>query len=275
VKRIDLHLHTTASDGASTPREVVDSARALGLAAISITDHDSVEALPAAFARSREVGLEMIPGIELSVEVDGSEVHLLGYLFDHRDPGLLQRLEDLRQSRRQRAELMLERLRSLGVDLDMPTIFPDGLPDSVGRLHIARALFQHGFVGSTQEAFARYIGNHGPAYVPKLTFSLEDALGTIRRLGGIPVLAHPGQLNRDELIPRMVELGLGGLETYYTTHTQFQVNHYTELARYYGLAITGGSDCHGTNKGRVVLGTVPVPYSVLENLYRLKGGAAK
>ena len=272
MKTVDLHIHTTYSDGASTPSEVVDLAVSLDLSAISITDHDSVEGLPEGMARAREAGIEFVPGMELSVEIGDFEVHLLGYLFDYRDPELRERLADFRAARWERAGMMLERLRGLGVDLDLARVFPDGPRGAVGRLHIARAMFLEGKVSSVQEAFSRYIGNQGPAYVPKLTFSLEEALDTIRRLGGISVLAHPGQLKKDDLIPGMVELGLGGLEAYYPSHTQFETNHYIELARHYGLAATGGSDCHGANKGRILMGAARVPYLVLEELKRIHGG---
>ncbi len=202
--------------------------------------------------------------MELSVEIDDFEVHILGYLFDYLDQEFLNSLAEFRAARRQRAELMIERLRNLGLEVDLEKYFPTALEGSVGRLHIARAMYLSGQISTIREAFSRYIGNNAPAYVPKLTFPLKEAIGTIRRLGGISVLAHPGQLKRDNIIPRMVEMGLGGLEAYYPTHSQFEINHYSELASYYGLVITGGSDCHGRNKDEVVMGKLRTPYQVLE-----------
>ncbi|HOO76613.1 MAG TPA: PHP domain-containing protein [bacterium] len=271
MKPIDLHLHTTASDGAFTVEEVLTAARDKGLAAISITDHDSVSSVPEEIRRSSAFGLEAVPGMELSIECDGFEIHLLGYLFDYRDAELLERLSGFQEARRERAELMLAKLEGMGITLELEKYFPGVSDGSIGRLHIGRAMYLSGYVSSVQEAFSRYIGNQGPVYVPKLTFSLPEAIGIIRKLGGVAVLAHPGQLRKDDLIPEMVSMGLQGLEAYYPSHSLFETNHYIELARYYGLIVTGGSDCHGPNKSRILMGEVVVPYEVLDELRELVG----
>ncbi len=264
--RADLHIHTLASDGADTAEEVLASARREGLAAISITDHDSVEAVSEAVGLAPRYGVEVVPGIEISVELDETEMHLLGYYIDYRDRELCRRLDYLRQIRARRADRMLEILAGMGFALDMEALLPGQMTGSIGRLHIAQALARAGHVRSPGEAFARYIGNSGPAYVEKQKIGIEEAMQMILRAGGAPVLAHPGQLDRDELIPDLVDLGLAGLEAYYPSHSRFTVNHYLELARHYGLLATGGSDSHGLNKDNVHIGSATAPYEVVGEL---------
>ncbi|MDP8236005.1 MAG: PHP domain-containing protein [Candidatus Erginobacter occultus] len=264
--RADLHIHTLASDGAATAEEVLAEARQAGMAAISITDHDSVDAVGEAVALAPRYGVEVVPGIEISVDVGETEMHLLGYFIDYRDPELCRRLSYFRQIRAERADRMLEILDGMGFPLDMEALLPGQMTGSIGRLHIAQALVRAGYVKSPGEAFARYIGNDGPAYVEKLKIGVEEAMEMILRTGGAPVLAHPGQFDRDELIPGLIEKGLVGLEAYYPSHSRFAVNHYLELARHYGLAATGGSDSHGLNKENVRIGSAAAPYSVVAQL---------
>ncbi len=264
--RADLHIHTLASDGADTAEEVLAEARQAGLAAISITDHDSVDAVGDAVALAPRYGVEVVPGIEISVDMGEAEMHLLGYFIDYRDPELCRRLGYFRQIRAERADRMLEILAGMGFPLDMEALLPGQMTGSIGRLHIAQALFRAGYVRSPGEAFARYIGNDGPAYVEKFKIGDEEAMEMILRAGGAPVLAHPGQFDRDELIPGLIEKGLVGLEAYYPSHSRFAVNHYLELARHYGLAATGGSDSHGLNKENVRIGSAAAPYSVVAEL---------
>jgi len=265
-RRADLHIHTLASDGADSVVEVLEEARRIGLAAVSITDHDSVAAVAEAVSLGPDYGVEVVPGIEISVELEDVEMHLLGYFIDYRDHELNARLAYLRNIRSRRADQMLSKLEAMGFTLDMEALLPGQMSGSIGRLHIAQALTRAGYVGSPAEAFSRYIGNSGPAYVPKLKIGMEEAMRMILRAGGVPVLAHPGQLGRDELIPELVELGLGGLEAYYPSHSRFAVNHYEELARHYGLLATGGSDSHGLNKENVHIGSAAAPYSVVAEL---------
>ncbi len=272
--RADLHIHTLASDGADTARQVLEESRRVGLAAISITDHDSVESVAEAVSLGPDFSLEVVPGIELSVELDGTEMHLLGYFLDYRNPELKARLAYLRDCRSRRADRMLEKLKEMGFPLDLEALLPGQLTGAVGRLHIAQALVRAGFVRTPAEAFVRYIGNSGPAYVPKVKLEVEEALGMILKSGGAPVLAHPGQLNRDELIPDLVDRGLVGLEVYYPSHSRFTVNHYEEMARHYGLLATGGSDSHGINKENVRIADATVPYGVVAQLRERAGGRA-
>lgn len=270
--RADLHIHTLASDGADSVAEVLAEARRAGLAAISITDHDSVDSVSEAVALGSGYGVDVVPGIEISVDLVDAEMHLIGYFIDHRDRELGQRLAYLRNIRSLRAGRMLEILEGMGFPLDMEALLPGQMTGAVGRLHIAQALARAGYVRSPAEAFARYIGNSCPAYVPKLKLKIEEAMEMIRRAGGAPVLAHPGQLNRDEMIPDLVDQGLVALEAYYPSHSRFTVNHYLELARHYGLLATGGSDSHGMNKENVRIGAAAAPYGVVDQLRQQAAG---
>lgn len=265
-KTADLHIHTIASDGADTVREALEEARKVNLSAISITDHDSVDALPQAALLAPEYMIEIIPGVEISVDLGDAEMHLLGYFIDYKNRALLKRLSRLQKIRAERAERMLKKLEEMGFPLDMEALLPGQMSGAIGRLHIAQGLFRAGYVKSLPEAFQRYIGNDGPAYIPKMKLTKEEALELIIRAGGVPVLAHPKQLGRDELIPELIDLGLAGLEAYYPSHSRFTTNHYVELARHYGILATGGSDCHGANKDNVAMGDVRVPYRIVEDL---------
>jgi len=261
TNRVDLHIHTTASDGQMTPFEVVQSALERHLRAISITDHDSVEAIDEAREYTGDTGLEVIPGLELGVAHQGADVHLLGYLVDHRSAGLHQALERFRRHRYRRGEKIINKLNRLGVDLRMETVVAIAGDSPLGRPHVADAMVREEYVNSYREAFARYLGYHAPAYVPRSGVSLGQAIDLIHSCGGVAVLAHPGILNRDELIPEMVELGLDGLEAYHYIHDQGTVRRYVLLAHQHGLVFTGGSDCHGSRSGgRHLLGKVAVPY---------------
>ena len=265
-KTADLHIHTIASDGADTVREALEEARKVNLSAISITDHDSVDSLPEAALLAPEYMIELIPGVELSVDLGDAEMHLLGYFIDYKNKALLKCLSRLRDIRAGRAERMLKKLEEMGFPLEMETLLPGQMSGAIGRLHIAQGLFRAGYVKSVAEAFKRYIGNNGPANIPKMKLTREEALELIIRAGGVPVMAHPKQLNRDELIPELIDLGLAGLEAYYPSHSRFTTNHYVELARHYGILATGGSDCHGANKDNVVMGDIRVPYRIVEDL---------
>lgn len=266
MKFADLHLHTVASDGALTPAGLLEAASRRGLAAVGITDHDSVDSLPAAIGLFDRYGVEVVPGVELSVEGDGVEIHLLGYYLDFQDPDFQSELCRLKNAREVRARAMLEKLEGLGFPLDLSEHLPGQMKGTVGRLHIALALQRAGYVGTVQEAFARYIGKKGPAYVPKPKLGPEKALGMILRLGGVPVLAHPGNLGRDHLIPKLVEWGLQGIEVYYPSHSPEETERYAALAKRLKLLITGGSDCHGLNKGELLMGRATVPYEAVEKL---------
>ncbi|MCM8813959.1 MAG: PHP domain-containing protein [Candidatus Omnitrophica bacterium] len=271
VRSIDLHVHTDYSDGTLSPAQVVEYSIAQGLAAIAITDHDSVEAIPPALAAAVGRSVEVIPGIELSADDQGREIHILGLLIEWRSPLLQERLAALRAARRARILEMISRLNRRGIALNADDVLQLSSGDaSLGRLHVARALCCRGIVGSIPEAFTRFIGSKGPCYVPHAAFSAQEAIALVRAVDGIPVLAHPGISLCDELISQMVVDGLRGIEIMHSEHSVQAQLRYTDIARAQGLLFSGGSDCHGTGKGAPRIGSVRVPYEYLEAMKRAK-----
>lgn len=270
MKFADLHLHTLFSDGTFTAGQIVSEAADSGLCAVSITDHDTVEAIPLALKEASQRNIEVLSGVELSVEFDGQEIHILGYLVDYRNKALLEKLEFLRKVRVERIYKITEKLKALGVSLDAQKVFAVSSIGTVGRLHVARAMLKDGIVSSIYEAFAKYIGDRGPAYVANFRFTPSEAIKIIKEAAGIPVLAHPYCLNRDDLIPVFVDMGLMGLEAYYPEHTQSMTNYYLGIAKNFNLLVTGGSDFHGDAKPDVRMGCVKVPYELVENLKKAK-----
>lgn len=265
----DLHIHTVFSDGTFTPREVVREAKKLSIGAVSITDHDSVDGIDEGMGAGQELGIEVVSGVELSAWVDDQEIHILGYLIDHQDAELAETLERLRESRKRRAKEIVSKLKDMGMSLRTEEVMEEAGLGSVGRPHIAEVLVSKGYVKDYREAFFRLIGDDCPAYVPKLELSPEEVFAIIKRAGGLAVLAHPGLKARDELIPQLAGQGLDGIEVWYG-QDETTAGHYREIAMQYGLLMTGGSDCHGAGRGGPLLGTVKVPYSVVEGLKRAK-----
>jgi 3',5'-nucleoside bisphosphate phosphatase len=246
---VDLHLHTTASDGTLTPDRLVALALQRGLRHIAVTDHDSTEGVDAALGAASGSALEVVPGVELNTDVPAGEVHVLGYYLDHHDASLQDRLSRMRASRLGRGEGMVRRLRDLGLDVTWERVQEiAGVAEggAVGRPHIARALVEGGHVATVREAFDRYIGNDGPAYVAREKLEPVEAVAIVRQAGGVPVLAHPADIpDLEALLPRLIEAGLEGLECYYGTYPEAMVQGLLERARALGLAPTGGSDFHG------------------------------
>ncbi|MDO8662032.1 MAG: PHP domain-containing protein [Candidatus Omnitrophota bacterium] len=268
----DLHLHTLFSDGTYTPEELVSQSLKAGLSAIAVVDHDTVEGVSPTIAEAKDQALEVLAGIELSAAYEDKEIHILGYLIDHQNKILLKKLESLKENRIERVHKMVEKLNNLGIDLKPESVFALSGNGTVGRLHIARALVKEGLVRSLSEVFQKYIGDNGPAYVLGFRFSPKEAIKFIKDSGGVPVLAHPYTLHNDELILEFVKLGLMGLEVYYPEHSQGMVNFYLELAKQNNLLVTGGSDCHGKAKPEVRLGSIKVPYELVEKLKAAKEG---
>jgi hypothetical protein len=256
----DLHVHTNASDGTETPAQVVLRAREIGLKAIAITDHDTLDGLVPAMQTGREISLEIIPGVELSTEYKEIEIHILGYLIDIHCREFLERLRQLRMKRKERAIKMVQKLQDLGIPITFEQVLAVSGKAAVGRPHIARALKEEGFVDSLAEAFQRYIGRGCPAYVPRFKFLPGEAVQLIIQAKGIPVFAHPGLAGADEIIPELVRAGLKGLEVYYPAHSAQQVERYLHLCAEYALLPTGGSDYHGPGLkeyGQLAAATVP------------------
>jgi len=266
----DLHIHTHFSDGTFSPEQVVAEARACDLAAISITDHDTLDGIAPAQAAAAGSGLEVIAGIELSCEIEKKDIHLLGYYVDCADDDLQKVLVKMRDVRVKRIEQMLVTLKEQGVErITLDDVLSLTRCDAVGRLHLATMLQQKGYVASIQEAFTRFIGEGCPAYVPKHKQTPHEAIELIRRVGGVAVLAHPMINNRDELIPGFVEAGLQGIEAYYPNASKTTVAFYRGLAEKYHLVATGGSDAHGDAKKSTCIGATRVGIEVVERLKEL------
>lgn len=215
--RVDLHLHTTASDGKLSPAEIVRKAVGLGLNVIAITDHDSVEGVEPAFAAAEDFpSLLVIPGVELSADIPGGEVHILGYFIDHHHQGLKRSLESLRNSRRERGRKIVAKLAQLNIDVDWQRVLELAAGASVGRPHIAQAMMERGYISSLREAFTKYIGRNGPAYVERERLTPLQAVELVLSAGGLPTLAHPADIEGlESLIPQLKQFGLVGLESYY------------------------------------------------------------
>ena len=262
----DLHLHTRFSDGTETPERVVELARAQGLSTIAITDHDNIEALTLATPIARRLGLELVPGIEMSASFEGVEVHLLGYRFDLANPALLRHLATQQARRITRVREMVERLARVGVTIDAQEVLALAGEGTVGRPHVARILLKHGYVGTLAEAFDRFIGTEGPGFIPGSTVLPEVIIRLVREAGGVPVLAHPVFLKRDELIETFVRQGLAGLEVYHSSHTPDLVRRYHAIADRLHLLKTGGSDYHGDAKEGAPIGAVKLPHRFVDAL---------
>jgi len=270
--KVDLHIHTTASDGKLTPAQVVEAAAGLGLEVISITDHDSVDGIaPALEAAKAFPKLRVIPGVEINTDIPGDEVHILGYFIDCSDRELLETLEHMRSSRQRRALKMLQKLAKLGIHIEWPRVLELAAGGVVGRPHVAQAMLERGYVSSLQEAFVRYIGRNGPAYSEREKLTPLQATALVVSAGGLPVLAHPASLDHlDDLLLRLKGAGLVGLEAYYNSYSAEATSFLLEVARRHGLIASGGSDFHGLDGGiGVALGSVDVPSEAAEQLIAL------
>ncbi len=268
--RFDLHVHTTASDGMFTPAELVALAAELGLAAVAVTDHDSVEGVPEALSAAKSLGsVCVIPGVELSAVHGGRDVHVLGYFIDHESMKLRMHLADLRAARRRRAEAIVGALRAAGyvIDLDEVLALSDG--GAVGRSHVARALVERGQADDVSDAFRRLLGRGRPFYFPKDVRTPLEVLRMVLVAGGIPVLAHPGVTGIDDLVPTLAAEGLVGIEAYHPEHDEAQQARYVTMADEMGLLATGGPDYHGPSAPNPPLGSIDMPDTVLERLYEV------
>lgn len=262
----DLHLHTYYSDGTYSPEELAGAARRQGLAAVALTDHDTAEGCARMEAACRQAQIQFIPGTELTAELEGYELHLLGYAFDPGHAAFRAELSRFQAVRQQRIHEMVARLNALDVPLRAEAVFALANCRSPGRPHVGRALVQAGLCASLDEAFDRFLKKHRPAWVPKFKISAGDAIKLIQSAGGVAVLAHPGLNRCDHLIPQLVKAGLDGLECFHTKHSTATSQYYLEVADAHGLLITGGSDCHGLSKGKPLIGTVKLPIKHVEEL---------
>lgn len=264
---IDLHIHTTASDGSETPTSVIRTAKRLGLQAIAVTDHDSVEGVEEALRAGDEEGVTVVPAFEMSSEIDGRDAHFLGYFIDWRSESLKKRLADLRQSRLVRAERIIEHLNELGVKISMYNVLDEARGGAVGRAHVARALTNLEAVASIQEAFNLYLARGRPAYVQKAVYTPREVIEIINEVGGVASIAHPGVTQIDAWMDELVSYGLDAIEVYHSDHTREQIIHYMRMAEDRGLAISGGSDSHGARSSRgETMGKLRVPAKLLDSL---------
>lgn len=270
-RQVDLHTHTFFSDGTLSPEALVALAAERQLAAIAITDHDSIEAL--ARARAAAAGLlELVPGIELSSLLDGADLHILGYFVDPENPRLMSRLARFREERRERALSIVERLAALGLGVDREEVLALAGPGVVGRPHVAQAMVRAGHVESVDEAFRRYLRADGQAFVPRPAFASEEAIALVHAAGGVSVLAHPGSQMADAVIERLAAAGLRGVEVWHPQHHPGAVRRFRALAARLSLLETGGSDFHGPDRG-AGLGALGVPASILAPLKQAAGVA--
>jgi predicted metal-dependent phosphoesterase TrpH len=260
MRVFDLHLHTTASDGSMSPAELVRYAKGKRLRVIAITDHDTIEGLREGIQEGHKEGVEVIPGVELSADAPTGTMHLLGYYIDPACSELADKLRVLQQARMERNLKMVEKLRGLGISMELAEVKEAPEHGQIGRPHFAYTMVQKGYAQNIQDAFDRYLGKGRPAYVEKFRFSPEEAMHFIRKAGGITVLAHPFTLNKpqpedlDALIGELKGKGLDGIEVYYPEHSDGQRRLYRSLAQKYELVISGGSDFHGLTKDEVDLG---------------------
>lgn len=274
-KFIDLHTHSSASDGTDSPAELVRHAARAGLTALALTDHDTISGLPEAQEEGHRLGLEVIRGCELSTRTDRGEMHILGLWLPQKATALEEHLEEVRRKRDARNVLMVEKLRALGIDISMEDVRREAHGESVGRPHMAIVLVQRGVVPDMATAFHDYLGAGAQAYVPRENMTPEEAVSLLSGLGATVSLAHPLQMKHpvswlEQWVERLLPCGLHALEAYHSEHSDSATRQCLELARRFGLAISGGSDYHGGNKPRIRLGVgyggLRVPASVLDDL---------
>lgn len=241
---VELHCHSTASDGELPPREMVERALALGLTSLALTDHDTVAGVGELIEAARETSLHIVPGVELSCHFEGKEVHLLGYYFEYRDPDFLELLERMQEERRGRVQKILSKLEALGIKLEYDEVQAQSAGGTLGRPHVAKALVARGIVSSMDLAFDLYLGNRAPAYVGRSLLSLPDGIEALRRAGGCSVLAHPGLLNDWAMVERILHLPISGVEVWHPSHNKASRKRAKKLGGRYGKVLTGGSDFH-------------------------------
>jgi 3',5'-nucleoside bisphosphate phosphatase len=263
---VDLHLHSTCSDGSSTPEEVVARAAGLGLSVISLTDHDSVSGVEAAQAAGDAAGVKVVSGSELSAKFNDQDFHILGYFLDRENEQLIEALAMYRDERRNRAERIIKRLNRLGVKVVFEQVLAKADGASIGRPHIADVLVEEGFCFSPNEAFHKYLGYGKAAYEEKYVMAPSEAVEVIHQAGGIAVIAHPGLYRADQMLPGLVEQGVDGIEVWHIKHRAEENRRYSAFADEHGLLKSGGSDCHGDGRGDAIMGKVDIPLSVYEAL---------
>ena len=262
----DLHLHTLHSDGTYTPAELVAAAVRHGLSLIALTDHDTLEGCAETAELAARAGLGFVPGTEITAEIQGRELHILGYFVDAAHPDLARELTRAQSIRQERVREMVRRLNARGVAIDPESVFELARCKAPGRPHVARALVGAGLCASLDEAFERYLKKHRPGWVPKEKIAAARAIELIHGAGGLAVMAHPGLNHDDTMIAKLARLGIDGLECFHPRHGAGAAERYEGIARELGLLVTGGSDCHGESKNRPTMGTVRIPLALVDTL---------
>ncbi len=266
---IDLHIHTNFSDGLLTPTQVVTKAKELGLKAVGIVDHDTIDGIPEAVEAGNCLGVEVVPGVELSSQYEGRDVHLIAFYFDPENPRFMDYLERFREGRYRRAAKMIRNLKEMGIRLTMDEVAEKARGKSIGRPHLAEILMEKGYVETFQEAFQRYIGYGSKAYEEKYRIHPDEAFALISEARGLSFLAHPGYNISDETIFNFIKAGLDGIEIIHPKFNENRTQHLQKLARDHGILISGGSDCHGGRGGNFYIGQYVLPYAVLVEMRRV------
>lgn len=277
MDKIDLHTHTTISDGTMTPTELIAYAKEKELKAIAITDHDGIDAIEEAIKEAEKYDIEIVPSIEFATDYNGTELHILAHYIDYKNADLLSLIKSIQYNRQNRNEKMIQKLNNLGFDVSVDELYAISKNKNiVTRAHFALLLLQKGYVETRDEAFKKYISAGCPAYVPRNLMSVYECIKLIQKFNGIPTLAHPTlyKMNMHEielLIKELSEYGLKAVEAIYPLHTKQQEGDIKAIAKKYNLKISGGTDFHGDNKPNIDLGTginhnITIPYKVLEDL---------
>jgi 3',5'-nucleoside bisphosphate phosphatase len=270
---IDLHTHSLRSDGALSPAELVKRASARGVKIQALSDHDTLAGVAEAVATGTSLGVRIIPATELNTESEWGDAHVLGYFIDPADSELEERLRWLRENRGTRIERMVEKLNALGYAVDLARVLQIAQGGALGRPHLAQALFEKGYVRTYDDAFDTLIAKDSPAYVARVGLDPFEAVALVRKHRGVPSLAHPGTvIGLDQLLPKMVAVGLAGIEAYYGEHSPEMTARCLELAREFDLVATGGSDFHGRGEHGTDLGGVFVPPETIEHLESRRPG---
>ena len=262
----DLHLHTNFSDGTYTPEHLAREARRHRLVAVALTDHDTVEGCERMKEACQVEGIEFIPATELTAESDGVELHMLGYFLDVENEHLLERMARFQEGRQERIREIVSRLQKLDVPLEEEDVFAIANCKSPGRPHVARALIERKVCRNLDEAFERFLKKNRPGWVPKEKIIASDAIEVIHEAGGLAVLAHPGLARSEEAIPALIEAGIDGIECFHSKHSASASEYYVTVAEENELLITGGSDRHGMNKGKPLIGSIKLPYDYVRLL---------
>ena len=273
--RIDLHTHTTFSDGTMTPKELIDYAVKKNVQAIAVTDHDNFDGVPEAVLYGEKYNIEVLKGIEMSTDIENKEIHIVGLFIDTENKEFNLQLINLKEKRKKRNELAIEKLKSLGIDITYEELEKTSSNKIITRAHFAKVLKQKGYINSVKECFDKYMGEGKPAFVKREVISPEETISLINNAGGIAILAHPMLYNftdekLNEILIYLKSIHLKGVECIYSTHTKEDTLYLISLAEKYDLKISGGSDFHGDNKPNIDLGTgygnLYVPYEILEKL---------